>query len=67
MPNTLVDAEFEILRFLGVGVYRMRSLDGEDPRWNPVHHALLVGTDLTPEEAEDAVCEVLGLLAAHCC
>lgn len=63
--QTLVDAEFEVLRVLGVAIYRTRTLDGCPPRWNAAHSALLVGTDLTPEDAEDVACEVLGLLAAH--
>lgn len=61
--DPLVEAEFELLRFIGIGVFRTRSLDGLAPRWNAEHRALLVGTDLTHEDAEDAVCEVLGLLA----
>lgn len=59
-----VEAEFEMLRFLGVSIYQTRALDGCPPRWNAEHAALLTGTDLTPEDAEDAACEVLGLIAS---
>lgn len=62
MQEALVDAEFEVLRFSGVGVYPTSTLDGKDPVWLPRHRALLVGTDLTAEEASDAACEVLGLV-----
>jgi hypothetical protein len=59
----LVDAEFTILKALGVGIYRTKTLDDEDPMWCPEHNALLVGTTLTPEEAEDVACAMLGMLA----
>lgn len=64
MQHALVDAEFEVLRVLGVDVYATESLDGKDPAWLPRHRALLVGTDLTAEEASDVACEVLGLATA---
>lgn len=60
--HTLVDAEFEVLRFFGVGVYRTRTLDGQDPQWSPSWSALLIGTDLTADEAEVVACELLGRL-----
>lgn len=61
--DDLVDAELEVLNALGVGVYRTASLDGEDPAWLPKQRVLLVGTDLTPEAAEEVACEVLGIVS----
>lgn len=63
VQDALVEAEFEVLRFMGVGIYRTKTLDGKPPRWSAHFRALMVGTDITPEEAEDAACELLGLLA----
>lgn len=62
MQQAQVDAELEVLQVLGIGVYPTPSLDGKDPEWLPRQRALLVGTDLTAEEAEDLVCDVLGLV-----
>lgn len=61
--DDLVDAELAVVKAFGVGVYRTASLDGKNPRWCPELSALAIGTDLTPEEAEEIACEVLGLLA----
>lgn len=56
-----VDAEFEILRALGASVHPV-SADHEEATWSPWMKVLLVPDDYTPEEAEDLVCEVLGML-----
>lgn len=65
VQQALVEAEFEVLRVFGIDVYATKSLDGKDPAWLPRHHALLVGTDLTAEEAQDVACDVLGLITAE--
>jgi hypothetical protein len=64
VQQALIDAEFEVLRFLGVDVYTTETLDGQEPAWLPRHRALLIGTDLTAEEAGEVACEVLGLITA---
>jgi hypothetical protein len=62
VQQALVDAEFEVLRLLGIGVFPTPTLDGKDPAWLPRHKSLLVGTDLTVEEAADVACDVLGIV-----
>ena len=58
----LADAEFGLLRFMGIEVYRSRRLDGKNPRWCPELSMLVIPSDFTDAEAEDVSREVLALL-----
>lgn len=62
--QSLVDAEFDVLRALGATVCRTANLIGTDTIWSPALRVLLVGLELTAAEAQTVTCAVLGLLAS---